>query len=126
MIAGTELLGGLWPPFTDAVVWLLQAADANGKSIGIVSGYRSFDEQAALYAQGRTPAEVAAHVYKRGTGLSVTDAWPGASPHNFGLAVDLEGVDLAWIKSLASQVGFGTVSWDPPHIEWPNWRSLLV
>jgi len=48
-------------------------------------GYRSLDEQAALYAQGRDssgqvvdPAAV------------VTDAPPGSSPHNYGLAVDLQ------------------------------------
>lgn len=42
------------------------------------SGYRSFDEQAKLYAIGRPPPPA-----------KVTNAKPGDSYHNYGLAVDM-------------------------------------
>jgi len=57
--------------------------------------------------------------------ILVTDAWAGQSPHNYGLAVDIEGPDQASIIDIGRQLGFGTVSWDPAHLEYPNWRSLL-
>jgi peptidoglycan L-alanyl-D-glutamate endopeptidase CwlK len=43
-----------------------------------ICGLRSFDEQAALYAKGRTAP-----------GKIVTKAPPGHSMHNYGLALDL-------------------------------------
>lgn len=125
MLSGTSYLYGLWPPFSDAVRYLIAWANYYGLSASIVSGYRSGEEQARLYAQGRTPYEIAHHVSKQGAGGSVTDAAAGESAHNYGLAVDVEGRDQAAVIQLARQIGFGTVSWDPAHIEWPGWRSLI-
>lgn len=122
MIGGQRFVSGLWPPFAGAVLYLLQWADHYQLTGSIVSGYRSYQEQRDLYAQGRTPAEIANRVSKRGTGGTVTDAWPGSSAHNYGLAVDF---DNKAIRDLAAEIGFGTVSWDPGHVEWPNWKSLL-
>jgi LAS superfamily LD-carboxypeptidase LdcB len=90
-----------------------------------VSGYRSLSEQAALYAKGRTAAEISARISKHGAGGAVTDAPPGSSAHNYGLAIDIEGRDQATIIALGKWIGFGTVSWDPAHLEWPNWQHLL-
>jgi peptidoglycan LD-endopeptidase CwlK len=58
----------------------LMAADlrAQGIDIRVTSGYRSFAEQNALYAQGRTKP-----------GNIVTNARGGQSLHNYGLAVDV-------------------------------------
>ena len=125
MAGGTLHLSGLWPPFAAAVQYYLQAADYYGIPITIVSGYRSPEEQARLYAQGRTAAEIQARVKKQGRNGAVTDAPPGTSPHNYGLAVDIESPRLSDAKKLATLIGFGTVSWDPPHLEWPGWQSLL-
>lgn len=50
----------------------------HGKTARIVSGLRTMQEQAALYAQGRSKP-----------GAVVTNAKPGQSYHNFGLAIDL-------------------------------------
>ncbi|MEG3050776.1 MAG: M15 family metallopeptidase [Thermomonas sp.] len=50
----------------------------NGIAINIISGTRTFDEQNALYAQGRTTA-----------GSIVTNARGGYSNHNFGIAFDI-------------------------------------
>lgn len=124
-LSGTSYLYGLWPPMAEAVRYLQAYCDYYGLRASITSGFRSMQEQAALYSQGRTPAEVQSRVRKQGRGGAVTDAPPGQSAHNYGLAVDVEGPDQAAVISLAGQIGFGLVSWDPAHIEWPNWQSLL-
>lgn len=124
-ISGTWYLSGLWPPFSDAVRYLQAWCEFYSLNAQIVSGYRSIEEQAALYAKGRTPSEVAQRVRKQGHGGAVTDAPPGDSAHNYGLAVDVEGPDQRAVISIAQQLGFGTVSWDPAHIEWPGWQSLI-
>ena len=64
-------------------------AEAFGMPIRITSGYRSFKEQAELYARGR-----------RGSGNIVTNAKPGESMHNYGVAFDVvftrTGYDGDW------------------------------
>jgi len=52
-------------------------AAAKGYEYKAICGTRSWEEQAALYAQGRTRP-----------GKIVTKAAPGSSFHNFGLAID--------------------------------------
>ena len=125
MAGGTLLLSGLWPPFAEAVSQFLQAADYYGIEVTLVSGYRSMEEQRQLYAKGRTPQQIAQHVRLRGAHGSVTDAPPGSSPHNYGLAIDIESPNLGEARALAQWMGFGTVSWDLPHIEWPSWSTLV-
>ncbi len=65
-----------------AVQWrahaLLKAAKDAGIDLIITSTYRSNEEQAALYAQGRTKP-----------GLVVTNARPGESWHNWRCAFDV-------------------------------------
>lgn len=61
-----------------------------GINIVIVQGFRTMEEQATLYAQGRTTA-----------GSIVTNAKAGYSNHNYGLAVDFallmpNGVTVSW------------------------------
>jgi hypothetical protein len=124
-VSGTWYLSGLWPPFSEAVQYLLAWAEYYGLEGEIVSGFRSFQEQTALYAQGRTQGEISARVAKHGAGGAVTDAPAGASAHNYGLAVDFEGRDQSYIIQLARAIGFGTVSWDPAHVEWPRWQQLI-
>lgn len=125
MAGGVLLLSGLWPPFATAVRQYLYWCDQYQIPVTVVSGFRSLQEQERLYRMGRTSAQIAGHVSLQGKFGSVTDAPPGSSPHNYGLAVDLESPRLTEAKGLAVAMGFGTVSWDPPHIEWPNWRGLL-
>ena len=57
---------------------LVQKAAAMGIRIKVISGFRTYEEQAALYAQGRTAP-----------GNIVTNARPGYSNHNFGIAFDI-------------------------------------
>lgn len=54
------------------------AVQSDGVTIEVISGYRSFKTQAGLFARGRTLP-----------GPKVTNAAPGQSWHNYGLAVDL-------------------------------------
>jgi peptidoglycan L-alanyl-D-glutamate endopeptidase CwlK len=56
---------------------VLQAASA-GITIKVISGLRTYDEQNALYAKGRTAP-----------GPVVTNARGGYSNHNFGIAFDI-------------------------------------
>lgn len=57
---------------------LVHKAAANGITIKIISGLRTYEEQNALYAQGRTAP-----------GNKVTNAKGGFSNHNFGIAFDV-------------------------------------
>jgi|SRR5208282_2063510 len=67
----------------------------------VTQGLRTWQEQAVLYAQGRTAP-----------GTKVTDAAPGHSWHGFGLAVDLVPMDQ-----------------EPPQPDWtishPVWQRLI-
>jgi peptidoglycan L-alanyl-D-glutamate endopeptidase CwlK len=95
------------------------------------NGFRSMEEQKRLYAQGRTTP-----------GKRVTNAKPGDSPHNYGLAMDYVPVMNGkrtynvgvgwWIKfglaARAAKLTWGG-SWkkliDRPHVELPNWRKSI-
>lgn len=124
-LSGSYHLSGLWPPMAEAVRYLQAWCDFYNLNAIIVSGYRSNAEQAQLYAQGRTQSEIANRVSKQGRDGAVTDAPPGSSAHNYGLAVDVEGRDQGSVIQLGQRIGFATVSWDPAHLEWPNWHSLI-
>jgi len=72
---------------------LVHAAKAQGIVIVVTSGLRTYDEQNALYAQGRTKP-----------GKKVTNAAAGQSVHNYGFAVDIvliiDGKTASWdVKS---------------------------
>ena len=64
--------------------------------IRVTQGLRSWNEQANLYAQGRT-----------NPGAVVTNAPPGTSWHNFGLAVDVVPMDAE-----------GKPDWNLQHPDW--------
>jgi peptidoglycan L-alanyl-D-glutamate endopeptidase CwlK len=89
-------------------------------TVEVISGLRSWQQQAALFAQGRTKP-----------GRIVTKARPGSSWHNFGLAIDLglfqAGVYLdekkpALAEALYNQLGNLAAKMG---IEWAgNWKSF--
>jgi peptidoglycan L-alanyl-D-glutamate endopeptidase CwlK len=91
-----------------------------GITIEVISGLRSWSQQAALYAQGRTKP-----------GRIVTKARAGSSWHNYGLAIDLglfrAGVYLDEAKPSTADVIYrqlGVLA--AKHgIEWAgNWKSF--
>jgi len=71
-------LSDLHPIVAEMARKLVEEAAASGLELLVTSTLRTFDEQAELFAQGRTKP-----------GKIVTNAKPGASWHNFGLAFDV-------------------------------------
>jgi len=68
----------LRPEIQGDVIEFLQQARAAGYDLRITDGLRTMQRQAELYAKGRTAP-----------GPRVTNAKPGYSWHNFGLAIDV-------------------------------------
>lgn len=66
------------PWFRELLRRLNAAAAADGLTVKIISGHRTWEEQDALYAQGRTKP-----------GNKVTNARGGQSNHNYAIAVDI-------------------------------------
>jgi peptidoglycan L-alanyl-D-glutamate endopeptidase CwlK len=76
--ASENRLKKVHPELAGRVRTLIEHLAANGMQVEVVQGLRTFAEQDALFAQGRTkPGQV------------VTRAKGGQSNHNYGLAVDL-------------------------------------
>ncbi len=82
-----EKLSKIYPDLAER--WKKLAVDmheATGRKIKIVQGYRSFGEQLEYYKHGR--------VFQNGQwkvidpNLVITNAEPGSSLHNYGLAID--------------------------------------
>jgi peptidoglycan LD-endopeptidase CwlK len=94
---------------------LVQKAAANGIEIRVISGLRSYEEQDALYAQGRTAP-----------GKIVTNARGGFSNHNFGIAFDVgvfSGGKYLTESPMYKAVG---VLGQELGLEWGgNWTSLV-
>lgn len=124
-------LSDLRPEFRrKAELWLADCADA-GLDILVYCTLRDHEEQAGLYAQGRTKP-----------GRIVTYAKPGESAHNHGLALDFVPLvngkpdwragTLEYVKAvdLAEQRGMESASkWkrfkEWPHLQEPNWRAFV-
>jgi peptidoglycan L-alanyl-D-glutamate endopeptidase CwlK len=126
-----KVLATLDPAFEGLVRQFLAEADAAGLDIVLTSGRRTIAEQEALYAKGRTAG-----------GSKVTNAGPGDSAHNYGLAIDFAfanalGVatfppfeDPRWAQAAAIGKRLG-MEWggdwksfkDGPHLELPAWKQ---
>jgi peptidoglycan LD-endopeptidase CwlK len=109
---------------------LIAKATANGITIKVISGLRTYDEQNDLYAQGRTkPGDI------------VTNARGGYSNHNFGVAFDIgvfegkkyldESPKYKAVGALGTDLGlewggnWKTIQ-DEPHFQLrPKWASDL-
>jgi peptidoglycan L-alanyl-D-glutamate endopeptidase CwlK len=114
-------------PYARALVHNAQLA---GVDIRVISGFRSYAEQDALFAQGRTKP-----------GRKVTNAKGGESNHNFGIAFDIgifrgaeylpESPAYDTVGALGKELGLewggdweGLV--DKPHFELrPGWADHL-
>jgi len=117
--------------------WILECqflAKSLGYEYKAISGNRSWEEQSKIYAQGRTSP-----------GKVVTNAKPGFSNHNFGIAVDMgvfkDGKYLdgskpseaeAFHRKAAELAAKFNLEWggswksfkDYPHFEWKTGKSL--
>ena len=110
---------------------LVHKAAAMGIQIRIISGFRTYEAQAALYAQGRTSP-----------GRVVTNARPGYSNHNFGIAFDVgvfegsrylgESPKYKAVGALGMDIGLEWGgSWktlvDEPHFQLrPPWAASMA
>jgi peptidoglycan L-alanyl-D-glutamate endopeptidase CwlK len=94
---------------------LVQKAAAYGIRIKVISGLRSYEEQNALYAQGRTKP-----------GKIVTNARAGYSNHNFGIAFDVgvfEG--NAYLGESPKYKAVGALGMDIG-LEWGgSWKTII-
>lgn len=94
---------------------LVQKAAASGITIRIISGLRTYAEQDALYAQGRTAP-----------GKVVTNARGGYSNHNFGIAFDIgvfEG--NRYLADSPKYKAVGVLGVDLG-LEWGgNWKTIV-
>lgn len=107
----------------ESALELIKRAYKEGIYVQISSGFRSFADQNALYAQGRTKS-----------GNVVTNARGGYSNHNFGLAIDyflvsddgskaLWTVDDKWrrVAAIGKELGF---SWGGDWKSFPDYPHL--
>ena len=118
----------IYPPFLRSVLDVLAELQAGGADFVATFGLRSFSEQATLYFAGRTMP-----------GPVVTNAPPGYSCHNYGLAIDLvrdfdikrPGLQPVWttgsygvLKLIGEKHGLqvgvpGVSGGDPGHVQVP-------
>jgi len=129
-------LDTLQPEFRKKAQDWFEACVQAGLAPYIYEGFRSMQRQAELYLKGRgAPGKI------------VTNAEPGQSFHNYGLAFDwvpLKRVEKAegmyeadWGNeaayalgnSIGEKLGMRQLSWERPHLEdarFNNWRELKV
>lgn len=125
-------LNDLRPEVRPQVDAFLEQAKQDGIDLVVTCTLRSFEEQAALYAQGRTTP-----------GRIVTRAQPGASAHNYGLAVDVVPIingkpqwkaeDPVWDKvgEIGQTAGLkwygapGAPFVEFAHFELPEWKLVI-
>jgi peptidoglycan L-alanyl-D-glutamate endopeptidase CwlK len=101
--------------FRDLWVALNEHFANKGIRVEFISGNRTWKEQDALYAQGRTAS-----------GKIVTNARGGYSNHNFGLAVDIglfHGSDYLEESPFYAEIGRVVAQFKS--LEWGgNWKSI--
>lgn len=119
-------------PITRAMCEKFMAKAAGIARVRVTHTLRTMDEQAHLYAQGRTLP-----------GPIVTKAKPGQSAHNYGMAFDIcfvgavpypEATDPRWhaLGILGEELGLSwggpngkgdRFTFDRPHFERAGWRE---
>ena len=110
-----KVISTLLPEVQPMARALVQKAALGGIRLKIISGFRTYAEQDALYAQGRTAA-----------GDVVTNARAGYSNHNFGIAFDVgvfEG--NTYLGESPKYKAVGVIGKDLG-LEWGgNWKTLV-
>jgi len=110
-----KTIASLLPEVQPIARALVQKAALSGIKIKVISGLRTYAEQDALYAQGRTKP-----------GNIVTNAKGGYSNHNFGIAFDVgvfEGSQYLGESSKYQAVGVLGMDLG---LEWGgNWKTIV-
>lgn len=83
------IIKGLYPPIQGLARRLLsQMLALTGRAMNVVQGYRGYQEQENIYSIGRKQDPETGTWVIENPGLVVTNALPGKSLHNLGLAFD--------------------------------------
>ena len=124
-------LDDLKPEFKQRAEAWLADCQASGLEILVYCTLRADDEQAKLYAYGRTLP-----------GRIVTNAKPGQSAHGYGYALDFvpllagkpqwaagnkfytHAIDIAQLHGMESLAGSAFPEW--AHLQMPGWRTLIL
>lgn len=120
-ITSEQRLAEVIPQLADLIRQLADQLAKENITIRVTQGLRTFEQQEALYNQGRLEP-----------GHMVTDARAGESWHNYGCAVDVAPFDdgipdwnvehPAWARLVRIGVSLGLrsgISWkDEPHFEY--------
>lgn len=110
-----KVIASLQPPVQPLARALVQKSASNGIRIKVLSGLRTYAEQDALYAQGRSAP-----------GKVVTNARGGHSNHNFGIAFDVgvfEGAKYLGDSPKYKAVGVLAMELG---LEWGgNWKTIV-
>lgn len=110
-----KVISTLLPEVQPIARALVQKAALGGIRIKIISGFRTYEEQDALYAQGRTAA-----------GDVVTNAKAGYSNHNFGIAFDVGVFDgNTYLGESPKYKAVGVIGMDLG-LDWGgSWKTLV-
>ncbi|WP_313892453.1 M15 family metallopeptidase [Psychrobacillus sp.] len=92
-------IGAVHPSLKEYTIELIKRCYKEGILIQISSGYRSNEDQAYIYGQGRPQYMWNGKKYGS-VGRIVSNAQPGTSVHNYGLAIDYFLVSDDGLKSL--------------------------
>ncbi|MEK3993246.1 M15 family metallopeptidase [Psychrobacillus sp. FSL K6-2365] len=134
-------LGDVHPSLKEYTVELLTRCYNEGILVQISSGFRSNEEQAYIYGQGR-PSYTWNNKKYGSSGSIVSKAKPGTSVHNYGLAIDYflvsdDGNQSLWtvndkwkrVGAIAKSMGFEwggdwTSFRDYPHLQFTKGLSI--
>ncbi|KRE82952.1 peptidase M15 [Rhodanobacter sp. Soil772] len=110
-----KVIATLLPELRPIARALVQKAASTGIAIRVISGLRTYEEQAALYAQGRTAP-----------GKKVTNARAGYSNHNFGIAFDVGVFEGSkYLPESPKYKAVGALGLDLG-LEWGgNWKTIV-
>lgn len=134
----TNMKDGIHPTVKESALQLIRRAYEENIYVLITSGFRSMEEQAVLYGQGRESFVYNGKDYGNPSKPIVTNAKPGQSNHNFGVAIDFvlvseDGNRAIWdvnenwkrVANIGKELGFTwggdwTSFKDYPHLEMKN------
>jgi hypothetical protein len=102
MNLNTQRLARLSPNVAQLALGMVDACAQAGLAILITQGFRTWEEQDALFAQGRTTP-----------GKIISNARGGQSWHNFGLAFDIVVLD-----------SIGKADWNTAHPGWSRAAAI--
>ena len=135
-------IGAVHPSLKEYSIELIKRCYAEGIRVQLSSGYRSFEDQARIYGQGRAVYRYKGKNYGNRDMNVVSNAEPGQSIHNYGLAIDyflvsedgnqsIWSVNADWkrVADIAKSMGF---EWggdwssfrDYPHLQYTKGLSL--